>query len=227
VTPIDVQIGDGHVRFTGRAEGDLGPGSVDPIDIVERRRRAVLDRPWSWVRQVHRAGVVVVHEPGGASGTEADALVTTDTNAALAIFTADCAPIALVGGSGGTHVLAAAHAGWRGLMEGVVDAAVDAVRAHGASTIEAAIGPCIHVECYAFSPADLDGIASRFGPEVRGTTSDGQPALDVPAMVRSALGRAGVEVVYESDVCTGCSHDLFSHRARRERERQAMLIWSE
>ncbi len=236
MTPIDVEVGDGHVRFTGRAEGDLGPGSTETADTdladthptatVERRRQAVLDLPWSWVRQVHGARVVSVAGPGGASGSEADALVTSEKGTALAIFTADCAPVALVADARGAPVLGAVHAGWRGLMEGVVDAAVDAIRRHGVSNVHAAVGPCIHAECYAFSPADLDPLAGRFGEDVRSTTADGQPALDLPATVRAALEGAGVTIAFESEKCTACSSEFFSHRARRESERQAMVIWS-
>lgn len=226
MTPIDVEVGEAHVRFTGRAEGDLGPGSTDPADEVERRRRAVLDLPWSWVRQVHGTRVVSVAGPGGESGSEADALVTKEKAAALAVFTADCAPVALVADAHGAPVLGAVHAGWRGLLDGVIDAAVEAVRRHGVSNVSAAIGPCIHAECYAFSPADLAPVVNRFGEDVGSTTAGGQPALDLPATVRAALEGAGVTVVFESDKCTACSSEFFSHRARREPERQAMVTWS-
>src|SRR5947209_16084022 len=90
---------------------------------VEARRRAVLDRPWSWVRQVHGSTVVTVDRPGGGAGETGDALVTSSDGAALAILTADCAPIAL---GADIAAVAAVHAGWRGLRAGVVDAAADA-----------------------------------------------------------------------------------------------------
>ena len=193
---------------------------VDPL--VEERRRKVVDRPWSWVRQVHGADVVVVSEPGGGAGSAGDALVTADPGAALAILTADCAPIALASPEG---VIGAVHAGWRGLVAGVVDRAVEAMRGMGATTIAAALGPCIHAECYEFSPSDLEPLIARFGDEVSGRTSTGAPALDLPAAVVCALDEAGVCVDFVEDVCTSCSDEHYSHRARGELERQAVVVW--
>ena len=220
-------LGAGEVVFTGRAEGDLGHGgvwvAVDDVDPeVEARRRKVVDRPWSWLRQVHGAHVVSVDCPGGGAGEAGDGLVTTDPLAALAILTADCAPVALAGDNGS---LGAAHAGWRGLVAGVIEATAVAMRGTGAREIVAALGPCIHPECYAFSAADLDTVVQRLGDGVRGTTSDGKPALDVPAAVWAALAAADVELVHDADACTACSSDYFSHRARGEKERQAMVVW--
>ena len=197
--------------------------AVEDVDReVERRRRKVLDRPWSWVRQVHGSHVVMVDEPGGGAGQTGDALASTAPGAALAILTADCAPVAMCGDNGS---MAAVHAGWRGLAGGVIEAAAGALRDTGADRIVAALGPCIHAECYEFSAGDLDAVAARLGPAVRGATADARPALDVPAAVRAALSSAGVELVHDEDVCTACSPDHFSHRARQEKERQAMVVW--
>ena len=214
-------------HFTGRADGDLGgvgPGA-DPS--VDARRRAVLDRPWSRLRQVHGARVVVVTRPGDKAGAEADASVSVRRDAALCICTADCAPIAFASPEG---VIGAAHAGWPGLAAGVIEATVVAMRALGASDIEAALGPCVHPSCYEFGVADLDDLVATLGPLVRSETSWGTPAFDVPAAVRGALERAGASLVHASAVCTACTSDAvgpthFSHRARGERERQALVVW--
>ena len=216
-----------EVRFTGRAEGDLGHAGawveVHEVDAaVEARRRAVLDRPWSWLRQVHGAEVRVVDGPGKCAGEVGDALVTADAEAALAVLTADCAPVALASEEG---VIAAVHAGWRGLVAGVVPAAVRAMRDLGATDIVAALGPCIHAECYEFSEVDLASVAAELGDEVRGVTSAGAPALDVPAAVRAALTGAGAQLVHDVGVCTACSGAHYSHRARAELERQAVVVW--
>ena len=215
------------MRFTGRTEGDLGHAGawveVHEVDgDVAARRKAVLDRPWSWLRQVHGSGVVVVDGPGAGAGEVGDALVTVDPGAALAILTADCAPIALASPEG---VIAAVHAGWRGLVAGVVERAVEVMRAHGASDVQAALGPCIHAECYEFSPSDLDTVAAALGDSVRGVTKDGRPALDVPAAVRVAVSSAGGVLAHDADVCTSCSTEHYSHRARGDRERQAVVVW--
>ena len=190
-------------------------------DVAERRRK-VLDRPWSWLRQVHGADVVMVSAPGDAAGHVGDALVTSHPGAALAVLTADCAPVALASPEG---VIGAVHAGRRGLVAGVVERAVGAMRQRGATRIAAALGPCVHAECYEFSPADLDRVAGRLGPTVRSTTRDGAPALDVPAAVAAAVAASGAHLDVVDDVCTACSGDHYSHRARGERERQAMVVW--
>jgi hypothetical protein len=140
----------------------------------------------------------------------------------LTVFTADCAPIALASPEG---LFGAVHAGWRGLTTGVVGSAAQAMRALGASRIEAALGPCIHPECYEFSPADLDRAAVRFGSTVRGVTTTGRPALDLPEAVRVSLRAADVELVADEDICTACSPEHFSYRARGERQRMALVVW--
>jgi YfiH family protein len=216
--------GVANVIFTSRADGDLGHGgdyvhAVRPE--VEARRRAVVDLPWTWLRQVHGDRVVRVTNPGGGAGERADAAITDQPGCAIAVLTADCAPVALVSGG----VIGVVHAGWRGLAGGVLERTVDEMRAFGTSDVHAQLGPCIHAECYEFGASDLDRVAQRLGDVVRGTTARGTPALDVPAAVRAALARAGVESVDDVGVCTACSAEHFSHRARREVERQALVVW--
>ena len=183
----------------------------------------MVDRPVSWVRQVHGDGVVVVEGPGHGCGEEGDALVTAHSEAALAIFTADCAPVALASPEG---VVGAAHAGWSGVVGGVIERAVDAMRSLGASRVEAALGPCIHAECYEFGAGPLERVVAALDGAVRATTGAGAPALDLPAAVAVALRRAGAHLVHDENVCTACAADrYFSHRARGERQRQAMVVW--
>lgn len=222
-----MRLGPAEVRFTGRAEGDLGAASErgpdGPSSACLRRREAVAPLPWTWLRQVHGGDVVVVRAPGEHAGAEADAAVTGVRGAALAILTADCAPVAFASPEG---VLGVAHAGWRGLVAGVVEATASHMRALGATSIEAALGPCIHPECYEFGAADLDEVAARLGPRVRATTRQGDPALDVPAAVAQACRRAEVDLVWSSPVCTACDVDgSFSHRSRADEERQALVAW--
>jgi copper oxidase (laccase) domain-containing protein len=150
-----------------------------------------------------------------------DALVTAVPGAALAVFTADCAPVAITSREG---VVGLVHAGWRGLDAGVIDAAAGAMRALGATRIDAALGPCIRAECYEFGAEDLDRLAARWGPSVRGRTTEGRPALDLPAAVRIALERCGARIIADAGACTACSDEWFSHRARGDSGRQATLL---
>jgi YfiH family protein len=231
-----VVIGDAHIRFTARPDGDLAR-SVDrsltsdalvPIDTrvepeVYERRGAVCPLPWTWLHQVHGSRVVTVAAPGDAVGEAADAAVAAVSGCALAVLTADCAPIALLAPDEG--IIGAVHAGWRGALAGVVENAVDAMRDLGARSISAVIGPCIGPECYEFGERDLDTVAERLGDDVRGTTKEGRPALDLSRAVRAALRECGVEDVRALGICTACSTEHFSHRARGERQRQAMVVW--
>ena len=189
---------------------------------VEARRRAVKDAPWTWLRQVHGDAVVTVTTPGGGAGSQADASVTPEANAVLAVLTADCAPVALVSPEG---VVAAVHAGWRGLAAGVLERTVEAARRAGATELRAVLGPCIHPECYEFGASDLDVVAARLGNGVRAVTAAGEPALDVPVAVSAALKDAGVTELVDVDVCTACNDDYFSWRAGKDLARQAMVLW--
>lgn len=181
--------------------------------------RPAPDPHWTVLHQVHGSTVVTVDGPGARRGEDADAAVTTVPGARLAVFTADCAPIALASPEG---VVAAVHAGWRGLHAGVVEAAAARMRELGATRIQAALGPCIHAECYEF----VD-VAEWFDAEAQATTAEGRPALDLPAAVGIALRRADVELVHDEDACTACLVErYFSHRARGEVERQAMVVWT-
>lgn len=205
------------VVFTDRAAGDLAVGSAG----VDGRRAAVAPVPWTWLHQVHGPRVVVVTHPGEHAGEEADAAVTATPGCTLAVQVADCAPVVLVSDS----VLGVAHAGWRGIAAGVLPATVKAMRSLDAGPIRATIGPCIHAGCYEFGASDLDDVAAVLGDGVRGVTSDGRPALDVPAAVRASLADAGVVDVDDTGVCTACSAEHWSFRARGDAARQAVVAW--
>jgi len=232
-----------------------GPRRLVPTDVVawwsdrshgDQRDVAALGPPAPvpagaalWVlHQVHGTAVVTVPAgaaagrpapavPGrarrpGPSAPEGDALVSGVPGTVLVVRTADCAPVALGAASG---AFAAVHAGWRGVLHGVVGAAADAVRALGPGPLVAGIGPSIGPCCYQFSPADLDTVAATWGPAVRARTRGGGPALDLRAAVRAALDAAGVTLVTEDDTCTACSGRHFSHRAHGDVARQAMFVW--
>ena len=221
VGPTDVVLLGAAVRFTGRRHGDMAdPTGADPV--VAGRRRAIVDRPWTVLRQVHGAEVIEVDRPGDGVGRPGDALVSRAGGVALAVLTADCAPVVFASPDG---VIGVAHAGWRGLVGGVVEATVVAMRELGATSIQAALGPCIRSECYTFGPADLDRAVARLGEAVRAVTADGAPALDIAAGVGVAVRRAGAELVADTGVCTACSADHWSWRARADTARQATVVW--
>jgi hypothetical protein len=235
---LEVRIGATRVAFTDRRGGVSAPPydtanlglltGDDPERVRENRRRvaeaiggaaADPDR-WYRIRQVHGAGVLVADRPHPGPALEADAVVTAADGVPLSVLTADCAPVALVAAG----ALGAVHAGWRGLVGGVVERAVDELRNLDRSPVQAVIGPCIHPDRYAFGPADLERVAARFGGGVRARTAKGEPALDLGAAVRAALTQAGVTDVTNVDVCTAASPDHFSFRRDGLTGRQAMLV---
>lgn len=169
-------------------------------------------------------GVRHVGDASDACGQDGDALLSDRAGLVLAVHGADCAPVLFWGDNG---IIGAAHAGWRGLLDGVLEALVERMRAAGAQTVSAVLGPCIHVECYEFGLADLRIVIARLGPQVAGLTSRGRPALDLVAAVAAAL--AGVDVLLETSPsrCTSCHDDLYSWRARQDTGRLAGLIWRE
>lgn len=212
-----------HVVATERRHGDLDLAVAG--DLLERRRRAIVDAPWSWCRQVHGAAVHVVEAPGAVAGVEGDGLCTAVPATPISVRVADCAPVVLADPGGFVAVL---HAGWRGLMAGIIAEGVEAMGRLGATAMVAVLGPCIRPERYEFGAADLDRVVDRFGPAVVGTTSEGRPALDMPAAVRAALDEHGIAIAAVLGGCTAAEDDRrWSHRGRGERERQAVVAWIE
>ena len=164
-----------------------------------------------------------VDTPGAMAGARADAAVTAVAGAALAVRAADCATVVFLA----EGAFGVAHAGWRGLVGGVLDATVDALADLASGSIAAHLGPCIHAECYEFGGAELDVVRNRFGAEAVGETTWGTPALDLPALVGLTLRRRGVTVDRSASVCTACSERHFSHRARNDVGRHAAIAWIE
>jgi polyphenol oxidase len=185
--------------------------------------------PWTMLNQVHGTDVLHVTEPGQHDGVRGDALVTTVPDLVLGIWHGDCASVTFAGQTAdGSVVLGVAHAGWRGLVGGVLDATAASMRKMGAATITAEIGPHIAPCCYEFGAADLATVAESAGVEpavVTGRTRHGQPALDVAAAVGAALGRHDI-TISSVGPCTSCEGATFwSHRARRELGRQVTAAW--
>ena len=209
------------VAFTTRAGGvsdgvyaslNLTAGTGDdPERVAENRRRACgelgLDASrLSFNRQVHSP---TVHRAGGR-GEPGDGLWSDEPGEPMLAFSADCLPIAIAR-LGAARRLAVVHAGWRGLAEGVVAAAVDAVGGETAAAIGPAIGPC----CY------------EVGEEVSALFDDDLTMgrhLDLWTAAERALRRAGVATVERCDLCTRCHPELFFSHRRSGRARGAQGV---
>jgi YfiH family protein len=220
---IPVAGGVARVRFSDRAAGSFS--SRPPTAVSEALRQQFVAQPWSWLNQVHGAAVLTVDGPGDRAGSEGDALLSSAWGCALAVQVADCAPIALIGQQA---TIAVVHAGWRGLADGIVEASVAAAREAGAGELTAIVGPHIGPECYEFGPDLLIEMEGRFGAAVRSRTTAGAPAFDLGRAVRSTLEASGVGDVVAVARCTSCEPEhYFSHRARHETGRHALVAWLE
>jgi YfiH family protein len=162
------------------------------------------------VRQVH--GAEVVEAAAGCSGVqgEGDGLVARDRGVVCGVLTADCVPVLLEGDGG----VAALHAGWRGLVAGVLQRGVEEV----GPVVAAWIGPSIHSCCYEVGD-DVTGAFTRAGLPVAGPGR-----VDPSTAALAALQRAGVTNIVRSGQCTSCSSNYFSHRRDGETGRQGAFV---
>lgn len=221
----DLLGGVTHGFFTrqgGVSEGiyaglNCGLGSQDRREAVaENRTRAArwLDIPLSalaGVHQVHSAEVVHVTGPQNGQRPKADALVTATPGLGLGILTADCQPVLLADRAAG--VIGAAHAGWRGAVDGVIEATVSAMEKLGArrSQIAAVIGPSIGPDAYEVDADYRSRFVSQSADNKRFFT-EGKPGkffFDLPGYGLSRLRAAGLDQVAWTGHCTYGAPELF------------------
>jgi YfiH family protein len=169
------------------------------------------------VKQRHTADVVVVDQPWSWDDAPvADALVTARPGIAVGILTADCTPVLLADATAG--VVAAAHAGWRGAFDGVLENTVGAMTKLGAerARIIAAVGPCIGQASYEVGPEFVARFIERdldYGRYFTAPKSNGHVHFDLPRFAADRLRAAdvGTVVVEGSDTCARDSF-FFSYR---------------
>jgi YfiH family protein len=222
-----------HGFFTRRGGVSRGPyaslnaslsGGDDPAHVHRNRALVaaalqVLPGHLLGLRQVHGTRVVTAQKtwPAG-TGPEADALVTDRPGLALGIITADCAPVLFADAE--ACVIAAAHAGWRGAAEGVLEATVAVMRALGAkpARITAVVGPCIAQPSYEVGPDLRDAVLPTL-PNAFKFFAEGAPPdrfqFDLSAYCVARLQAAGVIEAHALDLDTLTDEDrFFSHRRR-------------
>jgi YfiH family protein len=217
---------------TGAHSGlNLGLNCGDDARAVaenRRRLRAWLPAEPVWLRQVHGVNVADADAARRAGAElQADAAVARGAGTVCAVLVADCLPVLLADEAGA--VVGIAHAGWRGLCDGVVAATLDALRVPGERLL-AWLGPAIGPRAYevgdevraAFLARDA-GCAAAFSP--------GRPGhwwLDLYAVARRQLERRGVRRVYGGGLCTHSDAQRFySFRRDRTTGRMAALVWLE
>ena len=170
------------------------------------------------LHQVHSAEVVTVMAPGGPSAQDrtcADALVTRVPGLALAVLTADCAPVLFADHD--ARVIGAAHAGWRGAQAGVLEATLSAMEALGArrAAVRAVVGPTISQAAYEVGPEFVERFVDEDPETARFFAGGGagRAQFDLPAFVLHRLRTAGVGVAEWTRHCTyGDPERFYSYR---------------
>jgi len=209
----------------------------DPRAVLRGRRRVatvlgLAGLPWATARQVHSARVIEAGRDKLGAGppearpllAEADGLVGGDAGMVLAVFAADCLPLLLADPD--ARVVAAVHAGWRGLAAGVIERGVAAFTRRGGRPggAIALVGPAIGACCYEVGPEVADAVVGRY-PTAAATTRDGRLAIDTTAAAVEALERAGLGEVRAARECTCHQPErFFSYRRDGVTGRQAGLI---
>ena len=218
------------------ADGD------DPATVESNRAQLVerfeLPSVPHWLRQVHGTEVLRFDAPapssakagegwGGAQVLEptADASVTSTPGIVLAILTADCLPVVFANENGGE--IGAAHAGWRGLVAGVLENTVAAMRSPP-DRIVAWLGPAAGPQAYEVGAEVFDAFVSQNENAASAfvATRPGHWRVDLYALARQYLTRLGITRVHGGDLCTiSDPQRFFSHRRDARTGRMATLVW--
>ena len=204
----------------------------DPLSVAENRAilRRFLPAEPLWLNQVH--GDRVAEAGIDAEGTAADASVARAPNRVCAVLTADCLPVLFCDAAG--TVVAAAHAGWRGLAGGVLERTVEAMRVPP-ETILAWLGAAIGPDSFEVGPevraafiAHDPLAATAFRPALPGTLDEAPHKwlADIYALARLRLPRIGVSRVYGGGLCTlRDAARFYSYRREPKTGRMASLVW--
>jgi YfiH family protein len=201
---------------------NCGLGSGDDAENVRQNRALVAEtlgvphERLLTLYQIHSATAVIVDQPWNSDVAEADALVTRTPGLAIGTLTADCAPVLFCDPE--ARVIAAAHAGWRGALLGIVEATVASMEELGAKPerMVAVIGPTISQRAY---EVGSDYVERFLAEEPESSSffmtddSSGEPHFDLAGYVAERLARAGVGAVSDLGLCTYCDETrLFSYR---------------
>lgn len=175
-----------------------------------------------WLEQVHGTSVLMAETAGCAP--QADACITRKPNAVCAVMTADCLPVFLCDDAG--TVAGVAHAGWRGLAEGVIESTVIAMKVQP-STIMAWLGPAIGPQAFEVGPEVRAAFLKKDAASEFAFVRKGDKYLaDIYLLARQRLHALGVTRIYGGDFCTFSDPDrFFSYRRDGRTGRMASLIW--
>lgn len=224
--------GDSRPPFDTFNLGNRHAADGDDPDRVERNRAELIELAGlpsapHWLKQVHGTDVARFEAPPpvGAAETVADAAVTSTPGVALSVLTADCLPAVFAAEDG--REVAVAHAGWRGLAAGVLEATCAAMRTPPERTI-VWLGPAAGPQTYEIGEEVYRAFVDRDprATEAFAPTRPGHWRVDLYALARLRLADVGVHRVFGGDLCTiSDPRRFFSHRRDARTGRMATLVW--
>lgn len=200
----------------------------DPANVSANRHhlKQHLDLPSDpiWLNQTHSTDCVIVETSASNPNRNADAAITRQPNTVLAIMTADCLPITLCDRKG--TEIAAIHAGWRGLANGILDNTLSLMLAPTQDCL-AWIGPAICGRCYATGEEVLETFVQQYAFATKAFQRiDSQWYADLPKMAALILTALGLSAISQSAVCTfEANNQFYSYRRTAQTGRIATLIW--
>jgi YfiH family protein len=200
--------------FSGAAFGRAadGNGRDDPRARAAISAQLGIPSEWAWLRQIHGSRVVRARRPGDLG--EGDAAYTTEPGLPMVVANADCLPVVLEG----EGAVGIAHAGWRGVVAGVVPALLGAMERAAVPAARAAIGPGIGPCCFEVG----EEVAGRFRPARVMSTMWGTASVHLAGALRDQL--VGLDV-WVADECTMCDPAYRSYRRDGTEDRQVGIAW--
>ena len=222
---------DGGVSLAPYASLNLGAHvGDDPLSVAENRRRLADHLPASpcWLEQVHGTTLVDAAGLGVAEVPVADGAFARAPGVVCAVMTADCLPVLLCDQAG--SVVAAVHAGWRGMQAGILERAVEAL-AVPAVRLLAYLGPAIGPQAFEVGDEVRNAFLAAHQEAVAAFLPAPQPPAhkwlaDIYLLARQSLRRAGVDAIYGGGSCTVReAQHFFSYRRDGVTGRMAALIW--
>ena len=229
------KTGKANWSFFGR-QGGVSKKPFDSLNVADHvkdkeenvfKNREILAEnlamPLVYIQATHSPNVVNVQSEFPEVHVDTDALVTRETNLGLVIMSADCAPIVLVDPI--AHVVGVVHAGWQGMLVGVVANAVEGMFDLGAEpeNLKAIIGPTISAQNFLATQERFDEV-NDIVPTAAVKLANGQLAVDIRKGVKHQLAQYQIKTT-DLNICTFDTPELFSFRRDPETGRNATVVW--
>ena len=229
------KTGKANWSFFGR-QGGVSKKPFDSFNVADHvkdkeenvfKNREILAEnlamPLVYIQATHSPNVVNVQSEFPEVHVDTDALVTRETNLGLVIMSADCAPIVLVDPI--AHVVGVVHAGWQGMLVGVVANAVEGMFDLGAEpeNLKAIIGPTISAQNFLATQERFDEVKDIV-PTAAVKLANGQLAVDIRKGVKHQLAQYQIKTT-DLNICTFDTPELFSFRRDPETGRNATVVW--